>query len=238
MFQSAKYSPLPMDPSLRAWYDASRVLGVNTANPANSTALSMVADLSGNSNYLTSSGASQPLYKTNVQNGLGAIHSVDSNDYLKNTISSKLTTSAMYIASVAKSPTTGINKGIYAIHSIDGGLAGQIIGIFGSTGLYGETAINSTTNVGLNGPVYTTATALIEHYWGAGTVSMQINGGTASTVSSTVYQITDAYIMIANHPSLSFGDLHVMEVLMYCRLPSAAERLIIRNYLNAKWSVY
>ena len=228
---------LPNDPKLVAWYDATRVLGVNTSNPVDSTALSMVADLSGNSNHVfQNTGANQPLFKTGIQNSLPAIHFVDSNDVLSTLILNNIDTATMYIACVSKPPSTNATKVNYAIESNS-----TLQNYYTSSGSVSSQAPLDITNAStVTVPGYTAVTNLLEHYYQSSVGHfLQLNGGTASSIAhASAYTMINPILRMGNNGSFTFGGQHIMELILYGRMLSASERTIVRNYLNAKWSVY
>jgi len=89
-------------PSLACWYDASDV-NANSSNPSDGTALSSWKDKSRNANNASQgTGASQPLFKTNIANGLPGILFDGSNDFM----------------SGATSGTMGITSSPYEIYVV------------------------------------------------------------------------------------------------------------------------
>lgn len=250
MFPFNGYNALPLDPSLVAWYDASRINGVNTANPSNGSAVSRWADLSGFGNHaIQTTLARQPVFTTNVINGLpGVLGSKASLTYLAASgpsleITPSITCFAVYICT---NISDGALQGVFYKNS-GGGLGSGPYGLLtGSSGMTYRMTSSSNTPYGLSSnPSVTNNVPYIVEFnvspdvsnaptltYNTSSVltgpSLNSNLGTNNSVLYLMGQI------VGNDRSLTG---YLMEVLIYRRYLPPSEQLSVKQYLGTKYNV-
>lgn len=253
MFASAAFSPLSLSPAL--WLDASDAStlysGASLASPDG--AISEWRDKSGNAfNATQSTGVSQPLRKTAIQNGRDIVRFDGSNDYLISASNSLLRdVGGATIFCVRKwnsSPTT--SPIIFSVRSssalsIRAGIFGGIVANKASVGgrrLDSDSfaSIPSSANVSTSlfesqSGVFDYANSDLSQYINGSldgsTTTFQTNGNTSDTDSSGITVGATAVGTQVAHSDIA-------EILVFPRVLATAERQAVELYLANKWAIY
>jgi hypothetical protein len=223
--------------SLKLWLDAAASSTITESGGS----ISAWNDKSGNSNHATQSTASKkPTYQTNQINGNAAILFDESDDIL--TVSSSLitgTTDFHLIAAIKRGslPSTPADAimGNYDVSANElvmyvGGGAGTHANrlwygggnvALGSTDVSnGTAAIFAGKRSGGSATIYTNSTSD-----GSGTNSTSIPSGSNWTIGNYTSSTSDAF------------KGHIAELLVFNVALKEAERILIDNYLSAKWNI-
>ena len=215
--------------NLKVWYDATDVL--SGAEPSADAPIggagALWQDKSGNGwNLSQSTGTRQPLYKTNIINGLPGIKLDGTDDYLLNT------------SVVVSQPNTWI-------YVISGGLANDKFLMDGDritdrqvitcyfvnnnwmifAGTVSDQTINATT---------TNATVLVATFNGSASI-IKANASEDTGLAAGSGSL-DGLIIGARYSITQFGNSYLHEILCYENL-SAENQTTVENYLKTKWGI-
>lgn len=240
-----QFTPLNL-PGLVLWLDAADMNSMYDATSGGSlvTAGNTVArwqDKSGNGRNATQGTANnRPTLNTNKQNGLPSLTFDGTNDSLATAsfaISQPLT---VFVIQRLTSTTTqpfysrivehGDNNG-FALITADSGTPTRAVSV--------QYASSSFTR----GPAPVTTPTLLEMYVDTATtrnVALDVNGSRQITTTRTGTPTTTGVFTISNYTGGGsyYTPQELYEIVYYNRLLSAAERTVVRNYLNNKWKAY
>ena len=223
----------PPVPGYLLWNDANDVNGNNT-NPANSTALSTWVDKSVGNNALQSTGADQPLFKTNIQNGKpGVLFNGSTTLMVGNVVSSNLI-HTMFVAgsSLANAAYNFFSNGDtqtngFAIGAYNPGTKEDGLRYFGAPGDK------------YDGPI-TVAPCRMTGSWDGTTSAFYLNGTSQSITNATAAPVTPTLYYVLGNVFLNNGSKlngYIFEVIYYPFLLSTAQRQDVDSYLSVKWSI-
>lgn len=215
---------------LQLWLDAADTSTIIES----SGSVSQWNDKSGNGNNATQgSGSNQPTTGTVTQNGKNvidfdgndylilpsALYSIPNGDHTIFFISKQDAMSAERLISAAASGTTR--------HSAEYTAAGNIV--------YFNNASFNNVQASIN----ETAFNVIGFGKSGTTQFIQINNGTAVTdnAGTNISGIDLYYIAVNQLASSGFLDGNIAEIIIYNRALSAAEKILVYQYLGAKWGI-
>lgn len=237
------YRLLPEDPSMALHFDASRLLGANFPLPSDGTSVTFAFDLSGNNSHFTSRNAArQPLFKTNIQNGLPGILFQDSNDVLENLSCARgLDTTKGTIFTVGTPADTTSRKTVYNFYPlVSNATFLQMFLREVNNDFVADVPTSATTATGVVSGNYSAIPGIWYHQYSSAGQSVYWNGVLqGSGTVATTYQIPKPMRMLigANrlYGSAFLGYLH--EFIIYDRVLSASEITTVQNYLKWKWGI-
>ena len=239
------FMPKYLGSKLSCWFDASNPSNNGTRH-ANSTAISSWVDVSGNAaNAAQATGAEQPIYTLNTQNGLPSMRSSGSSQDMTVASNSNLNMQSGIAVIIVCNTTTRAASNIpmrYGVFAPDGNTWDWALEITASTGLVSFSGINtsnakqssgnSTTNV------YGNARIIMGQYDGTNLKIFINNTQENSTAKSgTLKSGTNNTLSLMWGPGGNqwLGDMFEMMVIQGA---STAElNLLHRNYLSPKWGI-
>jgi hypothetical protein len=263
MFPFKGYYTLPLDPSLKLWFEADKVNNVNTALPSNGANISSWYDISGLGAIPTkSTAANQPVFTTNVANGNPAI-TFNSDGGGAN--GDSVTTNTSSILSSLDMSTVADGFTVFVCAQIDNltppsTSSGCLFFIQGSSPNSNEQVQVSQTSSGqINSSTVTSAgvqrsgtagnavvnTPFINSFWwdkANTTIAAQFNSNSIVTISSAVSGLNANPTLLAigqqkaSQPTRQF-DGKIFCILLYSRYLSSEERTIVKQYLGTKYGV-
>jgi prepilin-type N-terminal cleavage/methylation domain-containing protein len=248
-----KSSKIEQIPGMVLWYEATLPGGVisasNILQPEDGDAVSTWKDFNPtNVNYIASqtTSASQPLYKTNIINGLPALKFDGSNDYFQ--ISNILNNDFTFFI-VVKTSNAGLGSsssfayqgsGIVWADSSGTGhddiIPLAIAGGFPKIGATSDALLTSSVAIDDNKPHIVTIkrNRVLGNLWiyvdSASTGSS--TGGTTSLLSAS-----STMFIGCDDGRLRCYDGYIAELIMYNRPLQTTERLVVEKYLSKKWGV-
>jgi len=211
----------------------------NQVTPANNSSLSQWTDCSGLGNHATqSTGGSQPIFKTNQQNGLSTINFNGSSQFMNFSNIGGYFSNSMTCFIVSNAATTALSSGIFMVNvasssnrisiaypwndgnyyfdfgNISGG--GRLSGADGqSTGSYFINSFLVTPGTGMK--IYSGNTVIYSN-------------GTTSTVSA----LSSGTLC---NSSTNYWSGSIGEIILYNTALSSSQITAIYNYLHKKWNV-
>lgn len=230
-------SPLLYNPLL--WLDGSDPAGTGVA-PADNTAISSFKDKSGFTfNFAQATGAKQPIFKTNIQNGKGALQFTTLSEIINSgTLAAKFTTT-MTAFFVMK---TTLNSDFFPMTATPDDLSNRlmfIVPLSATSSVYfdfGNVFGNGRVVGGDSTPYDVTYIHAFEVDPSASDKMVEYRNGDVTGVSPN----SDTFN--ATGKSLNIGFLgstgYLMEALLFNYAFSDTQRAAITSYLNAKWGVY
>lgn len=201
-------------PGVILWLDASKIAGISSG-----ASLSVWTDSSASASHATQpSATSQPVFKTNIQNGLSAVSFNGVGEYLVSatSFSPNNTVAVTWLSARTDLDQTIINPGVVCSAG-----AGKFSGYDGVS-LPGSVA---TSNVWMTGITII----------GSGSSSTFALSGVTffGNMGSTTNTLTKIGILTAPS-SQSFSGL-IGEVIVYNRVLPESERVSLETYLRTKW---
>lgn len=246
MLNPVGYYQVPLSPLLSLHLDATRVLGPSKALTdalADDTAISRIYDLSGN-NFSPEQAtvAKQPLFKTNIQNGLPGILGDGVDDFMQTTSNSvkmdpELNYCSIFVVSRCLT-STGYFVGKGSSNTTSSAM-GWALGT--TTGNIKQRAGTSTpTNIGDSSIIANeTVSSIKEWYFTGSTLNYYLNG--ASNGSQRSYSVsvttTRTFWLFGRDTNDNYANSYLHEVLVYKGSLSTSERLAVRTYLGNKWGI-
>lgn len=235
---------LPTDyAGLAVWLDAQDA-GTLTFN---SGRISQWGDKSGKGNHVANGNASQqPLYVGAAINGKPAIQFRDDGTFKFLSVADNATldyTNFSCFAVIKRVTDLGATEticGKYAENSPANQREFRIIVSSGDTaqclGSTGGTTINA--NAGAPDTLNTTNPVIIDASLASGTLSAQVNNGTAGTASlASIFNGTASFYLGCRDVGAEPFAGHIGEVIFYTSALSAGQRTAILGYLSNKWGV-
>ena len=209
---------------LVAWYDASDAGSITES----SGAVSQWDDLSGNGYHLTqSTGSLQPTTGTRTQNGLNVL------DFAGDILTVAVTETSPWTAFVVCYPDAVAN--LKTVFAQNGG-AWEVMFHNGQFGLSGASQMAWYGASPSSGPSYAATTPyVLEVVTNGASSAWTLNGATDTTTSFSGGLTT---LGVGGYPAS--GDLFdgwIGEFILYGSALTS-DRATVRDYLNAKWSVY
>lgn len=215
---------IPFDPTsvgtLYTWYDCS---DLSTITKDGGDLVSQINDKSGNAQHLTQgTGASQPLWKANQQNGKDAVEFVTGKS-ISRVLTSAITHPLFQYIVMKTMPDTGANQQFISQDVVNG------IDWYRQASNVWSVISSSTVSV----------TKSITQKWvmmkfngttGASAASLQVDGTSASGTTSSVN--IDRHTLLGSATAWQLG-----EMLSYESTLTAGEQTQIQDYLTAKWNV-
>jgi hypothetical protein len=213
---------------------------------ADAQAIYQANDKSGNNRHATqSTEAYRPLYKTNIQNGLSAAYFDGSNDVMT-LVDLTLTNYTTFLVFRFLTPILSTS----AIHAWDnyniGARYGQTLYQYRNVapaGMYYEAYANGTGAVVASGALINQTPYLVDFVRNGTALSVNKNATalTGITVGSGAFtmvghRLGTHYYSGANQNQ--YGKAYACELIIYDSALSDGDQVMVRNYLNAKWSIY
>lgn len=263
MFPFKGYYKLPLDPSLKLWFEADKVGNVNSTLPSNGTNISTWYDISGlGAIPSNSTAANQPVFNTNVANGNPAI--TFNSDGGGTNGDSVITNNSSILSSIDMS-TTADGFTVFVCAQIDNltppsTSSGCMFFIqWSSPSSNEQIQISQTSSGQINSSIVTSGsiqmvgsagnavvnTPFINSFWWDKTnttIAAQFNSNSISTISSSVSGINATPTLLAigqqkvSQPTRQF-DGKIFCILLYSRYLSSEERTIVKQYLGTKYGV-
>lgn len=171
--------------------------------------------------------ASQPVLKTNVQNGKAVVRFDGVNDFLANMLPAALS-QPNTVFLVAKARATGV------MDFIDGNVSTNryVIRPSSTTGvvLHSGTTITAAPYTPTNWNVYSVV------FQGANT-SLKVNGGTETTGNTGTNTMTGLTIGSGNTGGGEWCDCDIAEILVFNAALTTRQRRQVEKYLARKWGI-
>jgi hypothetical protein len=222
--------------NMALWFDASDASTLfqdsagTTPATANNDVVGRWADKSGNARHATQgTTANKPTLKTNIQNGLPGLY-FDGGDRL-------LLAAALDLAVPSIFMVCSLDTGAAGSHALFEFKQGTLFARLSSNANFGffDAAAYRSSSFALNN----TATIATLIAAAANDLDFYKNGGAAVNVATgSAFGARTASQIGANAGAASFHLGHIYEMIMLSVEPSAGLRTAIRDYLNAKWSIY
>ena len=243
---SASFSALPLDPSLVSWIAADNLYGVNSTLPADGANVEVpISDLSGSSNQLISNSGTAPVFRTNVENSKpGFQYTAVTTRPISGPMNNMSTLEGSAFV-VSRTTTTALTQYVFRVFSLGADTTSISLRYTAGANITGFAPFTSTTGSNQNmltnyviGEPY-----LMEIHFGSGLGMMLASNGSDSGLLGTAsaYNISSP-LFVLGAVSVNAGSLglegYMFETLYYKRRLSAAEVLIVRNYLNTKYAIY
>ena len=249
----AGFNPLSLSPSL--WLDASDANTLYDATVGGSLvaangAIARWEDKSGNARHATqSTGVSQPLRKTAIQNGKDVVRFDGANDKMATSAFNKAAALSVFIVTKANDWNPSAYKTLISQgYAADPNTSGMII--YGSAVASvdwftnGYMTVGSGYNIGQNPRAHGAAAAgsdfrLMTTQLSNTIARVFINGSDVSTVETTgncVIQNEALYISDDTFGNVWDGD--ISEILVYPTALGTDDRTAVEAYLNAKYAIY
>jgi hypothetical protein len=230
VFRKSGFTPAALAPVV--WLKADGTLWQDSARTTPATAdgdpVGAWDDVSGNDRHLTQgTGASRPVLKLAIQNGRPVVRFDGTNDFLTRAFT---LAQPAYFALVAKA-ISGSNTSRFTDGGVLNGLALFVNGAIPNINLYFGTSI--ACPVTMNAGTFYVVEVLAS---GASSYA-KLNGGTASTGSPGTLA-PGGLTLGANPSGGSAIAADISEIVLCAAEPSASDRTLLQNYLNAKWGVY
>lgn len=237
-----KFSPLNIS-GLQLWLDGADTNSMYDATSGGSlvtdgNTVARWQDKSGNGRHATQSTANnRPTLNSNKQNGLPCLTFDGSNDSLATASFAHSVPLTLYV--VRKNlAATPIAYSRIVEHGANNGVA-IVVDAANPQPISMQYASSTPTRGGKSG----TNLYLLEAYVDSSatrTVKLDVNGANDINTTRTGTPTTPTAFTISNYGGggnyYSNQDMH--EIVYYNRLLSAAERTVVRTYLNTKWKVY
>jgi len=222
-FGGASFAPTDIA-NCSLWLAADRITGLVDGDP-----VSTWADGSGNGKNATQTGTARPTYKTNILNGLPVLRLDGSNDCME-TASTVTVASIFFVAKYSGGATWATS--FMGILTAAGGFTSDSADIWFIGSSSGGTAFydpgSAFANIYKNGAGPSSlGTANIAPM----NAFAYINGTRSSAVTKTVKIGQDRN----NAGRFLNGD--IAEIIMYSVAPSSGDRVILQNYLAAKYAL-
>lgn len=226
-------------PGLRLWLAADRIVGLADGDPVASW-----TDLSGNGNHATQgTTAAKPLYKTGIVNGRPAVLFDGVDDFLSlpSGAYSVLSTSAKTVILAVKWVALGSDKRMLSTQNA--GFSGRFSMVTFSSTAYQFFYQNGTTASNLfqvSGNAPSSSVPQICSFVQGGTV---VNGYVNNTAIAAAGSdggseaLINAALGANGAGSGAFGNLYILEALIYNRALSTAEASAVRRYLGARYGL-
>ncbi len=252
MFSSNGYYKLPLDPSLVAWFDANQILGINTALPSNGAQVSKWYDLSGHGNHaVQATSARQPIFTTNVLNGLPGVLGVNaSNQFM--TVSSaaggilEITPSITYFC-VFSLTDIGVTTHAPFYKDSGNGLSNGPYGIVVSTNTINTVYVTSAdVTIGISAPVTAaTSTPYIfqSHFSSLDSTRPSTTYNTSGVLTGSTQGANlgtsnaSLNLLCQKNNGLRSLSGYLIELLIYNRYLPAAQQLSVKQYLGNKYNI-
>lgn len=240
-----KFSPRHLT-GLSLWLDAADTNSAYDATSGGSlvTAGNGVArwqDKSGNGRHATQGTANnRPTLNTNKQNGLPCLTFDGVNDSLATAAFAHSQPLTIFVAQ-RLTKATGLNFYARIVeHGDNNGLA--IITADGSTPSL-AVSVQYASSTFTRGPAPVTTPTLLEMYVDTAAtrnVYLDVNGANQITTTRTGTPTTPGVFTVSEYTGGGnyYNPQDMYEIVYYNRLLSAAERTVIRTYLNNKWKMY
>lgn len=233
-----RFSPRKLS-GLRLWLSADRIAGLADGDP-----VSTWSDLSGNSNHATQgTTAAKPLYKANIVNGRPGILFDGVDDFLTLAAGARvaLLEGDKTVFAVVKWAATGNDKRII---SVSNGASSTRFAMTCATGplyqhFYTTGAAQANVTAGA-GAAPSTSVAQIVEVRQSGTSFVPRTNGTALVAdpNNAGTETAGSGALGSNGGgSASFGNVYLLEALVYNRALSTAEASAVRRYLGARYAV-
>jgi hypothetical protein len=219
--------PGPPTGSLQLWLDATKITGLNDADP-----VSAWNGRSPTTINATQAGGLRPTYRTNVQNGLPVVRfaSASAQHFALSAVLGSPNSCTFYM--VAKVSSVANFRGIL------GGPTGALMHrIEQTTGRQRFGNVNTTDAAVSNTGVGTTLFRVIGVSYDGAAATYILDGGTDGAVAFSDV-LTGCTRLGVYDTAASFpfeGD--IAEVLGYTVVHGAPERALVQNYLRTKWNV-
>jgi len=223
---------------LQLWLDASdsSTLYQNsngtTAATADGDPVGYWADKSGNGRHATQSdGTKRPTLKLNIQNGKPVIRYDGTNDFsqLASTLASNTNHTIFFVYKCPNPPMLGLtNLNFLAPYST--GPYANLFYINNGAGYfeYSDIVNGSQANVRIQSLVWSSSMPVL--YFNGIQIAQNRNGTQSGT---TFYDAIEG-----NYTRPRYGGADILEIVFYSSDFSDANRILVQNYLNTKWSVY
>lgn len=213
---------------LVAWYDASRITGLN-----NNDTVSQWDDLSGNDRHLTQSEPTKkPLYKKNITNGLPVVKFDGTNDTMTCAYGSSLSQPFTIFIS-ARSFNTSSNgafiDGLDVDHRIHLGAAYNDVVLFAQ--------YSGTEGYRVNHELNPLEFNAITGYFNGASSSMYVSNSKLGCVNSGTSGSIGMSLGGRDFAS-RWGNCEIGEVIFYNKTMNAYELRHIQDYLIKKWGCY
>jgi hypothetical protein len=211
-----------------AWYDASQISGI-----ASGTSLSTWTDLSGLGHHVTSSLVTQqPLYITNIQNGLPVVRFEGINTFLQGTFTLNqpetvaITFSYQTTATNAKAVFDGKTSTAMLLDNVSASIPAT-----GGTRLVSGSAIQDIASTITNGNFY-----LMTGIFNNGSASTLFISSSFSTSGIVGTTGAGGFTLAARGGGGSNARVDIGEVAIFNVALTPTDRGILEKYLKAKWS--
>ena len=210
--------------NLKLWLSAPDIPGLSDGN-----AISTWNDLSGNEYDLTQATESlQPLYKTNIKNGLPIVRFDGTDDYIRAPTISITAPYTFFIVSTCRSSWTAqrrIADGSMTFFNPNNNDRMSILA--GGTQLNNDNVINAASNWHYYSCFFNSSGSTTSIYIDEGNVA-------SSTIPSSgnisLFQLGGQL-----SPLQEFANVDIGEVLIYQGILSTSDQQIIENYLQTRW---
>lgn len=242
MLPRTQFSPLNL-PGLVLWLDASDRNSMYDATTGGSlvTAGNTVArwqDKSGNARHVTQGAANnRPTLNTNKQNGLPSLTFDGSNDSMATASFAHSVALTCFVLNRATT-TSQIAYSRIVEHGSNNGMA-----IIFREVAARNVSVQYASSTFTVGPAAVTTPTLLEMYVDSSAtrnVYLDVNGANQVTTTRTGTPTTPTAFTVSNFGGGGSYNAaqEVYEIVYFNRLLSAAERTLMRNYLNRKWKAY
>ena len=211
------------------WQRADAISGLSDGG-----SVSTWPDMSGAGNNLTASAPSQPVYKMNILKGYPVVRFNGTSSSMTGPsvfpVHADYTIIAAFIPSSFSANLNPLLGGSGETHFF--GLGGTHLQI-GHSGTYLTTNTPSTPfSAGTPYIVSATLSASAEN------ASLFINGSSAATPSSITNSNSDSSIQVGSYSTNNFFSGDIAEILLFNSVLIPADRTLVEQYLNAKYTVY
>jgi hypothetical protein len=223
---------------VRLWLDA------NTINQANGTNVSAWGDLSGYGNNAAAVGGNEPVFNTNQLNGFPDIHFTNANsDYLRIADNASLDPVTVSVFVVGNHSNSSSNGAGYLVKYATSASGGYFISRSAGTANTRFEINGNANNVISSGASYST-NAILSGIYNKTNLQLFVNGTSQGTDNQTAnISANTNFLYLGTSPNgpgtgvSGFLDGDIAESIVIGRNVNAAERILINNYLSAKYAV-
>lgn len=227
-------APLPSDVrDLQLWLSGERSLILQSGGKA-----SRWNDLSGNVNDVTQgTGAKQPTTGVTTENGKNVLDFDGGDSFVVPSALHAITNSANTIFVVSQ--TSSNNTTQRMINGTQAGSTRYLLGFENVVGRVSFLSNNASSGSLLNNTATKTNFSLYTAFRSGTTMSLSVNGGTATTNTSANDEADIDTMAIGAQASGASNQLtgSIAEIIIYDRALSAAEIALVENYLSNEWGV-
>jgi hypothetical protein len=231
-----------------AWWDFGDPDSLYTDNgvslvAANNDSVYLALDKSGNSNhFIQATSSARPLYKTNYQNGLSGIYGDGANHFM--VTASQIVSDDDFTVLAAITPTALSGLTVLCQHSgvTDVGRT-SFFASTGSNPYYPMLFFNNGTSYVAAGTTPLGATT--PFIWstesdGAGTSRVYNNDSSyeGEVTGQTWTPLNNPMSIFGFSSGSGLGEAYLMEVAVFTPKLSDSDRILARDFMNRKWSIY